>query len=97
MLQLRGGLLTPIRPPIAYSELAAATLSLSTELDCLRADLVSIRRPSTYVTVRDMQRMHEHVAVHRPPPSQPEEMEVDHDSESALPRHTVEGGSGDSD
>eukprot|EP00959_Pyramimonas_sp_CCMP1952_P301290 6303915-Pyramimonas_sp.AAC.1 len=84
----------PIRPPTSYSEFAAATLSLAMELDCLRADLVSMRRPNTYMTVRDTQRIHEHATVHRHPPAQPEEMEVDHDSESTLPRRTEEGGSG---
>eukprot|EP00959_Pyramimonas_sp_CCMP1952_P268102 5605788-Pyramimonas_sp.AAC.1 len=39
MLQLRDGLLAPMRPPISYSELADATLSLAAELGCLRADL----------------------------------------------------------
>eukprot|EP00959_Pyramimonas_sp_CCMP1952_P465088 9487685-Pyramimonas_sp.AAC.1 len=43
------------------------------------------------MAARDMQRLHEHVTVHRRPPSQPEEMEVDHDSESTLPRRTGEG------
>eukprot|EP00959_Pyramimonas_sp_CCMP1952_P447265 9364602-Pyramimonas_sp.AAC.1 len=49
-LQLRGGLLAPIRPPITHRELASAARALARTLDCLRADLVSIRRPNTYIT-----------------------------------------------
>eukprot|EP00959_Pyramimonas_sp_CCMP1952_P057588 1202057-Pyramimonas_sp.AAC.1 len=47
-----------------------------------------------------MQRIHEHVTVHGRPPSQPEEKEVDHEtdnvSESTPPERTEEGGPGDS-
>eukprot|EP00959_Pyramimonas_sp_CCMP1952_P252050 5266385-Pyramimonas_sp.AAC.1 len=61
-LQLMGGVLAPIRPHITCGELAAATAARATELDYLRADLMTIRRPNTYITVMDMRRIQEYVA-----------------------------------
>eukprot|EP00959_Pyramimonas_sp_CCMP1952_P036693 767718-Pyramimonas_sp.AAC.1 len=51
-------------------------------MDYLRADLLTIRRPNTYVTVRDMQRIHEHVEDSRRLTAQPEDTDVEDDMDN---------------
>eukprot|EP00959_Pyramimonas_sp_CCMP1952_P265777 5556921-Pyramimonas_sp.AAC.1 len=72
-------------PPITHREFASAAHALATELDCLRADLVTIRRPSACGTVQDMQRIHDQVVLHRPSPAPPPNMEVDQEGSASHP------------
>ena len=77
-LLLRDGTLPALQPAIRIQELSDAVRHHATSLDCLRAPLITVRRPHTYVTLADMRLIHARIQTQRAlRPSAPAPMAVD--------------------
>ena len=60
-LLLRDGTLPALRPAICMPELSEAVRHHASSLDCLRAQLFTVRRPHTYLTLADMRLLHQRI------------------------------------
>ena len=85
-LLLRDGTLPALRPAIRMPELSDAVRHHASSLDCLRAQLFTVRRPHTYLTLADMRLLHQRVQSTRAlQPPGPAPMSVDGEPPSGDP------------